>query len=293
MSRRMSSRPLSAGLAFVLAGFVSTVAASAADYGTSPSASPIAGYVEGFGAWESGWSTHYDPSAEGTGTWYDDQIGGSARGAIAVAPNWSLQADLWADAEVGSNDSEGGVAGHLTWHGRDDVTALGVFGSLGQGGWESGQVGTAGLEATLSGAHWRLYGQAGMVGGLTDNAASNGERDAFVTLSADYFFTPNFFVSANIGADKWTENTGDTSPETTWGAKVEFKPDVSPVSFFAAYEAYDFKSTYHDTSAYDQGVDSLFFAGLRIPFGVGSLQQMQHAVGLADLNPMFGDTINR
>lgn len=281
------------GWAVLVLAALGTTAANADDYGTIPSTSAIVGYVEGHGAWESGWSTHYDPSADGTGTWYDTQISGSARAALSLDANWSAQGDVWADSEVGSTDIEGGATGHLTWHSANGATMLGVFGSLGQGGWEAGQVGTAGVEAVFSGARWRLYGQAGISGGLGGDALANGERDSYATLSADYFFNPNFFVSANVGADNWTETSGDASPEISWGAKIEFKPATSPVSFFAAYQGYGFKSTYHDTSAYDQGVDNVFFAGLRIPLGVGSLQQMQNAVGLADLNPMFGDPINR
>jgi hypothetical protein len=288
----MSPRLLSGCVVVALAACGAT-AASADDSGAATPSSLIAGYVEGHGAWESGSSTHYDPSADGTGTWADTQIGGSARGAVSFGTNWSLQGDLWAGSVLGSNAVEGGATGHVTWHSPGDAALLGVFGSLGQGGWEAGQVGTAGVEAVLNGARWRLYGQAGIVGGLSGDASDHGERDAYTTLSADYFFNPNFFVSGNIGADKWTENTGDASPEISWGARIEFKPDVSPVSFFAAYEGYGFKSTYHDTPAYDQGVDNVFFAGLRIPLGVGTLQQMQHAVGLADLNPMYGDPINR
>ena len=289
MSPRLFSRCAVPALAILVA-----TAASADDYSAPlPSTSTVAGYVEGHGAWESGWSTHYDPSAGGTGTWSDTQIGGSARGALLFGPNWSVQGDSWTDTEVGSGEMEGGVAGHVTWRSTDGVAMLGVFGSLGQGGWETGQVGTGGVEAVLNGTRWRFYGQAGVAGGLAGNASAQGERDIYATLSADYFFNPNFFVSANLGADNWTENSGDASPEVTWGAKIEFKPATSPVSFYAAYEGYGFKSTYHDTPAYDQGVDNVFFAGLRIPLGAGTLQQMQRTVGLADLNPMFGDTINR
>jgi hypothetical protein len=259
----------------------------------SATLAPVAGYVEGHGAWESGWSTHYDPYADGTGTWTDTQMGGSARGAVLFGSNWGVQGDAWSAFEVNSSGMDGGVSGHLTWHSTDGGALFGVFGSLGQGGWESGQVGTGGIEAVLNSAHWRLYGQAGVAGGLTGNASANGERDTYATVSAAYFFNPNFFVSANIGADNWTESSGDASPEMTWGAKIEFKPAQSPVSMYAAYEGYGFKSTYHDTPAYDKGVDNVFFVGLRVPLGVGTLQQLQRSVGLADLNPMYGDTINR
>jgi hypothetical protein len=37
----------------------------------------------------------------------------------------------------------------------------------------------------------------------------------------------------------------------------------------------------------------MFFIGARIPLGGNSLQETQRAAGLSDLNPSFGDLVNR
>ena len=256
----------------------------------------IAGYIEAHGGWERGSSTDYNPTPNGTGTWSDYQVGGSGRAAVAIVPNWSAQGDVWTGVAIapdGSTGVDSAIGGHLTWHSADGATMLGALGSLGVGGSDSGSVGNVGLEAAVNAGRWRLYAQTGMTSGLSGDASSSGERDIYGTLSVNYFVTPNFFLSGNIGTDKWTQSNGDSSPEMSWGAKAEFKPAASPVSFFAAYEGFGFRSNYGGASNYDQGVDNIFLVGARVPLGVKSLQDLQRAVGLADLNPSFGDLLNR
>ena len=281
-------------LAFAALG---ATAAAAADAGKgSPSVPTIAGYIEGHGAWEWGSSTNYNPNPGPTYPWSDRQFGGSARAAIHVVPNWSFQGDAWTATAFfpdGSSGSDSGVSGHVTWRSMNGAAMIGVLGSLGSGGFNSGDFGTAGLEAVINANRWRFYGQAGVAAGLTGDASSAGERDVYGTLSANFFFTPNFFLSANIGTDRWTQSNGDSSSEITGGAKLEFKPDMSPVSFFVAYEGFGFRSDYGATTNYDKGTDQIVLAGIRIPLGVNSLHDLQSAVGLADLNPLFGDLINR
>ena len=281
-------------LAFAALG---ATAAAAADAGKgSPSVPTIAGYIEGHGAWEWGSSTNYHPNPDPPDTWSDRQFGGSARAAIHVVPNWSLQGDAWTATAFfpdGSSGSDSGVSGHVTWLSMNGAAMIGVLGSLGSGGDNSGDIGTAGVEAVFSNDRWRFYGQAGVAAGISGDASSAGERDVYGTVSVNYFFTPNFFLSANIGTDRWSLSKGDSSTEMTGGAKLEFRPDMSPVSFFVAYEGFGFRSDYGTTSNYQKGTDQIVLAGIRVPIGVTSLQDLQRDVGLADLNPMFGDLINR
>ena len=272
--------------------------ASAADFGgTASSLPPIVGYIEAHGGGDSGYSTHYDPSADGAGTWSDYIFGGSGHVGIVVYPSFSVQGDVWSDTFVATDDSgtgtDSGIGGHVTWRSPDGAMMFGLLGSVGHGGSDDGVVDNFGAEAVLSGDSWRLYGQAGVTSGVSGDAASSGERDTYATVSADYFLTPNFVVSANIGGDNWTQSNGDSSPELSWGARVEFKPDASPVSFFVAYQGLGFRSNYHDQSAYDQGAIGEVLAGIKVPFGATTLQDTQRAAGLADLNPSFGDLVNR
>jgi hypothetical protein len=270
--------------------------AAAAD-DTSKSAPAIAGYVEAHGGEDFGSSTHYDPGPDGTGTWSDYIAGGSGRVGVVVAPNFSVQGDIWTDTFYPTDNSapgtDSGIAGHLSWRSTDDAALLGVLASVGMGGTYEGTVGNVGLEGAINLDNFRFYGQAGLTSGLSGDAATNGERDLYATLSASYFVDPNFVLSANIGADNWTQSNGDTSPEMSWGAKIEFKPDGSPISFFAAYQGFGFRSNYNGQTDYDAGTDHMFFIGARIPLGASTLQDTQRAAGLSDLNPSYGDLINR
>ena len=219
----MSVRLFSSGSVLALGLLGATAANATGVAGTAPALPIIAGYVEAHGGWESGWSTHYDPAADGTDTWSDHMFGGSGRAAIVIAPEWTVQGDVWSDVAVAPDGSDGvdsAIGGHVTWHSANGVAMLGALASLGIGGSDAGTVDNFGVEGVLNANRWRLYGQAGVTEGLSGDASNFGERDVYATLSADYFFNPTLFVSGNIGADRWTQSNGDSSPETSWGAKV-------------------------------------------------------------------------
>ncbi len=267
-----------------------------ASLGTTAASAEGAGYIQGFAGVEWGWSTNYNPGPIVTYTWQDLQSGGAARAAARLGQNWSIQGDAWTTLAFVASTVDGldwGTASHVTWHSANDTFMLGVFGSLGGGGFNSGVLGNVGVEAVINAEQWRIYAQVGLVNALTGDVATNEERDLYATVSVNYFISPNVFVSANIGADNWTTVNGDASRELSWGGKLELRPDNSPVSFFIAYEGFGFYSTYGLTTDFDRGLDHILFAGFRVPIGAQSLQDLQTTVGLADLNPMYGDLINR
>ncbi len=289
----MNSRLTSGASALVLAALGAAGPAAAQSAVTGMPA--FAGYLEFHGAQEFGSGNNYNPGPGPTYTWSDQQLGGSGRAAL-LGSFWSVQGDAWrttAYVPPGAPFSDQGISGHLTLRAMGGALQIGAFGSWGSGGFNSGNFTTFGGEAAVNVNRWRLYLQAGVANGTSGDAKTAGERDTYVTLSANYFLTRNLFVSANVGTDKWTQNNGDASTETTWGAKLEFKPETSPLSFFAAYEGFHFNSTYGASADYDRGSDHIFLVGIRLPFGAGSLQDLQRNVGLADLNPLFGDVLHR
>ena len=91
------------------------------------------------------------------------------------------------------------------------ASSASVLASAGIGGSYDGTVGNVGVEGVINSDNFRLYSQLGLTAGLSGDAA-NVERDVYATLSADYFVDPNFVLSANIGADNWTQSNGDFSP---------------------------------------------------------------------------------
>ena len=214
----MKLRLFSSCSMFALALLCATAAGAT---GVGNAASPvIAGYVEAHGGWESGWSTHYDPSADGTDRWSDHMFGGSGRAAVAIGPNWAVQGDAWSDVAVAPDGSDGvdsGIGGHLTWRSADGAVMLGVLASLGIGGSDAGAVDNVGVEGVLNANRWRLYGQAGVTRGISGDASNLGERDTYATLSADFFFNPNLFVSANVGTDRWNSEQWRFQPRDFLG----------------------------------------------------------------------------
>jgi hypothetical protein len=297
----MVVKHLAGSALFVLAA---AAGATAADFGSPgpvmPDAQPIAGYVDVHGGGLFGTDTYSDavPPDE-TETASGGIVGGAGRGAFTLGPGLTVQGDAWFDSfslNVGGTDyqsSETGVGGHLAWHvpGGDDT--LGVLASLGtNSSWDDGFYSNIGVEAVHNAGNWRLYGQAGWTRGLTGDAAANADSDLYAALEAEYFINPNLFVSASLGADRSTW-PGAAQNELSWGARVEFKPDASPVSFYVAYQGWGWSTDYPTRPATDTGVEHEILVGLRVPFGVNTLQDMQTRVGLSDMNAIFGDFTNR
>ncbi|MDR3471276.1 MAG: hypothetical protein P4M09_06260 [Devosia sp.] len=285
------------GASALTLGMLVASAASAADLtrpATMPTPDPgIVGYLDLHGGGEADTVTFegLDPNTYSYGI-----IGGSGRGVIDISPTMSTQLDAWFDTFVessggaGSTSSDSGVAGHLTWH-PSEQDSIGVLGSIGTAAYLGGIMGNVGIEAARDFGNWRLYGQAGVSRGLSGEASDRDVSDLYATLAADYFVDPNLMLSGNIGVDRLSYDSGTEGAELSWGAKVEFKPDMSPVSFYLSYEGFGWDDT-RDGAAYEHAVEHTFLAGIRIPFGTDSLQNLQNRVGLSDMNPIFGDFTN-
>jgi hypothetical protein len=278
--------------AFALVLSAATAATAAGPGGPSmPS-----GYIDVHGGVLSGSENDYNP--DGSLTFQATTPGGAIRAALPVTPDFSLQGDLWFNGDnfqgsAASSTSAGGVGAHATWHtpGGDQ---LGVLVSVGSdGNWDSGTFSNVGVEAVHLSGNWRFYGQIGRTQGISGDAASFADSDVYASVAADYFINPNLFVSANLGADSSSDNTSRFDNEMSWGGKIEFKPNGFPASFYLAYQGYSYRDTVTGSSFHDEGVAHTFMAGLRIPFGQDSLQDLQSTVGLSDENPSFGDFVNR
>lgn len=304
--------------AFAL-GVAIVSAAGAADLGQPAAAAPadpVTGFVDLHGGFVAEGVS--DDNYSNYGATYENSdsyskrgftFGGDARGVINIAPSASVQADSWFDISRPAYDdggynslyTVGGIAAHLSWH-PSDRDIVGVLGSVGI---VDGDIdGNIGLEAAHSGDNWRLYGQIGAVKFLASDGYSNNDysfSDFYAALEGDYFVNPNLMLSANLGVSEGTSSEdsgyyGGTNHLLSWGAKAEFKPDNSPISFYVAYLGSRPTGTF--TGDYGYGVENYsatnhkFLVGLRLPFGDGggTVQSLQNNVGLSDLNPDYGPT---
>lgn len=247
------------------------------------SPSPIVGYVDLHVGGE-----QYDENySDGTDSYSYFNFGGMGAAAIQLDPSLSTQFDAWSNTS-NETDSSGdsytytGIAGHLTWH-TGPGTEVGVMGSIGTDG--DGLNGTVAVEGATNIDNFRLYGQAGVVHGLTGYDAEYDESQLYAAVEGDYFVNPDLMLSGNIGASTETENDEDNYSALSWGLKAEFKPQGSPVSFYGAYQGIRYAD---DSSSDYTSVDNVFAVGIRVPFGAGSIEDLQNAVGLSDMNPDYG-----
>ena len=105
---------------------------------------------------------------------------------------------------------------------------------------------------------------------------------------------PNLAVSANVGYAVFDPGTASSEPNTTWGARLEYKPDAAPVSVYAAYEGQavsvpSFVSGPPAPYTAETVLQHTFYIGLRVPLGKTTVQDLDDRVGLVDMNPIFGD----
>jgi hypothetical protein len=221
-----------------------------------------------------------------------------------IGPSFSLQGDAWTDTRYyvpRSNptywtlDTTAGSGLHATWTSTGG-TQVGILASLGtQLGSDS--VGSSiaadyydnlGVEAVYNANAVRLYGQVGLVTSLV----SAKEIAPYAVLDATYFIYPNLALSANIGQAVAYPGTPSSEPDTTWGGRVEYKPDGAPVTLYAAYQgqAVNVPSYLSGSSFVAETVfQNTFYLGLRVPLGPTTVQELDKSVGLVDMNPIFGD----
>ena len=287
-------------------GLVTAAHAAGAQPAPAPADAPaFTGYIDVHAGLEGASSAYYDPTLDDSYDFRGPTIGGAARGVIDVAPQLSTQVDVWGDfnalQETGApsyytyGTTNVGVGDHLTWHPTEN-DAVGVLGSIGEGGgyyyYGGGFSGNLAVEAAHTGDNWRIYAQAGAVKGLTGYLSYCNMMDLYANLEAEYFINPNLMLAANAGAHQMTlTDSPYTSTENGlfWGAKVEFKPDQLPASFYVAYKGTNQTVGYSEyPSESYKGVDNQVLVGLRVPLGGDSVQALENKDGLKDYNPTYG-----
>ncbi len=101
---------------------------------------------------------------------------------------------------------------------------------------------------------------------------------------ATAYINPNFLVAGDFGVYHVDENFGYEADGLRWGAMIEAKPEGSLLSYFARYQG----GTLDWNDDDENNVEHIVQAGIRLNFGAVTLQDRDAAVGLLDLNPMYG-----
>ena len=252
-------------------------------------------------------------------TWHGMVFGGAARAATPLTSDLTVQGDVWlngwgwesdisdtghlpTDFTATGSSMEGGVAGHLSWR-PDSSTLIGVLASLGGDNWSfdgneyDGLYGTVGLEGAIGDEMWRAYGQVGVTAALGGDAGDDGAVDIYARGVVAYYLDPNLSVSANLGADAFSNdsNGGTTETGITWGARLEYKPADMPFSGFLAYQGWAWSGEDNFPSDWS-GTEHALLVGMRIPFGADgatTLRAMDDEVGLYDMNAIYGESFVR
>jgi hypothetical protein len=285
-----------------------TVSAGAVDaYTPTPETAPwlFTGYIDlhgGFEAWHEDGTfdffsdTYWDNANEGL-------FGAAGRAAIALSPAWSIQLDAWINwYSVSGHYSEGsgyqefydystslpGFGGHLTYH-TPGGSLIGILASIGDS-WDGyGSAANVGIEAAHEFGNWRLYGQTGYTFGTGGEAAFDAATDWYAAGSTAYYFDPNLAVSVNGGIDLSSDNTGSGTTTFTWGARIEHKLASLPISGYLAYQGWCWDGSDPGGAATWNGTSHAFIAGVRFTFNQPTLRALNQAVGLVDMNSVYGD----
>ena len=241
-----------------------------------------------------------------------DALGDNASAAARIAfqsdPRFSVQGDLWYRyfyeqrfnvARTSWERQYPGAAVHLSWHPNSDANLVGLYGSFGETIYTplhdntdspgTAQWATEGLEGALNVGNWRFYGQAGVIEEL--NAPAVHARVAFGVAQATYYLTPNFTVSGWAGVNGFV-NSDSTSGGGRIGSRIEFKPDGWPVSFFATDQLRATRVSYSGgapAGLTQTAIENTAMVGIRVPFGASTLQELDAADGLVDMNPNYGE----
>ncbi|MEJ0013352.1 MAG: hypothetical protein WDM94_12165 [Bauldia sp.] len=285
--------------------------ALAADFSepTTFLASPVSGYLEAyFGIGQSSGSSvstglvALDVVGGNDFRYTNTMFGGSGRLAYALAPNFSVQADGWFDSDLAQNYFGGdvltyssastGLGLHGTWRGMN--TAFGGLISIGQNGAPARYANLA-----AEGAWYGATSSFTVQGGYTVKFAGApfSESGYYGHAVATFFQNPNLALSGDVGVTNQSaaENDGYASSSgnaVQWGARVDYKPEQVPFSFFVAYQgsstSASFNSDYGSNSSTSTGTSHAAFIGARYLFGSDTLQNLDRTVGFKDHNALFG-----
>lgn len=225
-------------------------------------------------------------------------FGGSGHVAVALSPDFSFQADAWGNSWQGTatytepayydryhyDNVFPGIAGHLTWREKG-----GIFASYGRDpNW--GDFATVGLEAFHDFGKWRYYGQVGYTGAVNGYASNFNAKDWYGQGVVSYYFDPGLALSANFGADHYSDDTwgGLSGTGLNWGTRVEYKFASMPVSTYVAYQGWHWSTSDHYPDSW-HGTEHTFIVGLRVLFGGKTLREIDQHVGLTDMNAIYGE----
>lgn len=293
---------------FVAAGWTTAHAASASPDGMAGGPDAF-GYVDLHGGVDFGFDDYYSHGVYGSSDhWQREDFGGAARGSLKLGPRASAQGDLWINRYGTTMQNYWyGASLHLTLQPteRDQIGVLASIGAQDNYDYTAYSLSRVYLtnfavEWAHSADKWRLYAQGGYASNINNMAFIEGWdpqwreipfNNAYGVVVATYFVQPNLALSAKFGIDKFTSsiNWVDNNYELQWGAKIEYRRDNWPLIGFLAYKGRSEKFDYMGDVFTGNGIESVLFAGLKVPFQKGTIQGLYEHAGLADLNPAFGD----
>ena len=256
---------------------------------------PMSGYLE-LGA--GGWGAKLEENPGGSFTSKATVFDAAARLGFGISPNISGQVDVWSVMQsrlAGSTATQiqaWGAAVHFSWR-KMQGGLIGVFVSTGTRQFAESLFGAVGLEAVHNYGNFRISGQVGTAAGIDGDAADISDRDNYVAGTLSYFFHPNLVLTGLLGFDQrtYTSSGGPTINNTSWGARLEYKPDDGPASFFVAYRGRYYTGDTNFPSTFN-GVYHQVTGGVRFFYDSNnqtSLRQMANSVGLIDMNGLYGE----
>ena len=270
-----------------------------------PQARPaLAGYVDlmlGYGwGWEIFLEQGFPPFEE---RWRALSFRGAGRAAHYLTPGFGIQLEAWTKLFVGHQvEFDNNVL-------DDEFDYWFTTGGLGThfiigapGGFQGGFVASVGLpgdglwanigaDMAATFGNFRVSGQGGFSFGVFGDAQFDVERDIYVTAGAAFYPTPNLSIGAHVGWDRFTENFGDPSQDTSrainYGFRIEQKLGNSPFAIHAAYFGVRWNG-FDDDETWN-GREHVVTGGIRLLLGGDTLQAVDALVPFADRNAIYGD----
>lgn len=218
-----------------------------------------------------------------------DSLGLEAH-AGKVTDGFGIQGDFWI-GRVSYNVSGGpayntGLGVHLNKQTDHGLVGGLVSVGLSPGGYNDTFINAA-LEAQHDFGQVTIGGQAGYTAAITRKNASH-----FSLLSPDgwyghaigrWFATDDFMLAGDVGYGVFADTTGTTGNFFRWGARLEYKLEAAPVSFFVNYRGYTWTQTTFTGGAHAGLVGVTFIAGDQT-----LAARYRGAAGLDDRNPFYG-----
>lgn len=234
-----------------------------------------------------------------TYTWDALEVHGAGHGAVDVNPHTRLQLDGWFTgwstdySDTGTeNTLDAAIGGHLSFQGPNGGQ-FGPFASLATSQSLDGQYVNGGFEATHWAGNMRLYGQAGYTTAIGGAAGADGHHDLYAAGVLSYYCRPNTAISGFLKVDHETGGDGSDTYALTgfgWGARLEFKPETHPMSFYLAYVGDTWSGSWTGAGDGLRGIDQQILVGVRLPLGgPRTPAELDRAVGLTDMNVLYGE----